>query len=92
LTVQEGEPMKEFALDDPVASLTIGELKMLIEQIIERQRSELQSKGNDQQIAMSVDRTTSQIKAIRALRGSGRGERLLERLWVARAEERAREP
>lgn len=30
--------------------------------------------------------------AIRALRGSGRGERLVERLLTARAEDRRREP
>ena len=83
--------MRELAADDLVTSLTVEELEALISRVVERQQRKSQTVGNGAQATAQAARTQSQIKAIRALRGSGRGERLLERLWEARAEERSRE-
>ena len=83
--------MKELASNDLVTSLTIEELEALILRIVERQQLKPSATGDGDQVTAQAVRTESQIRAIRALRGSGRGERLLERLWEARAEERSRE-
>ena len=79
--------MKELELDAPVSTLTIAELEELIERII------TQREAKQKAVAQSGRRKADpeSIAAVHALRGSARGEHLLEQLLADRAEERARE-
>ena len=80
--------MRELAADAPVSTLTVAELEELVEQIIERREAKRQA------AALSSRRKRvdpDSLEAVRAVRGSARGEHLLERLLAARAEDCARE-
>jgi len=79
--------MRELELDAPVSALTVAELEELIERIIAQR--EARQKASTLSEKRRAD--PASIAAVHALRGSARGEHLLEQLLADRAEERARE-